>query len=51
MEKDEVLAQVWLSRVLMQNKLRRSLLGNIDAILNAYQLDPRGLRLTDLKDS
>lgn len=51
MEKDEVLAQVWLSRVPMQNKLRRSLLGNIDAILNAYQLDPRGLRLTDLKDS
>lgn len=51
MEKDEVLAQVWLSRVPMNNKLRRSLLGNVDAILAAYHLDQRGLSLAELKDS
>ena len=51
MEKDEVLAQVWLSRVSMNSRLRRSLLGNSNAILAAYELDPRGLCMDDLKDS
>ena len=51
MEIDEVLAQIWLSRVAMTSRLRRSLFGDVGAILNCYNLDQRGVSFDQLKES
>ena len=50
MEIDELLAQIWLSRVTMSSRMRRSLFGDVEAILKCYNLDQRGVSFDQLKD-